>query len=310
MKKSVRLIMKKHFLEILIILVFVIASCAKNNPLATDAGVLKSGLGKLLYSSSMLYQKAINFFYLISSCFRKNISIVIVRHQDERNAFTYRNVCLNASNQYRITVFAPAFINANFHSQRFSIIGNIYQDGRYPTPQTITEKNISTFYIIEPLFDFLKTNFGMIATNYNIFGHSGRGQFLHRFVLIIPNTRYKKAIAANFKRLLPADGVSNFHDEIMNYPTTSIHPKRYFDRQLYFTANALDNDRSDCPLRHNTIGDLQGLNFLDCANYFFSKCHSYAHNVHSEFNWQFHIVVNSNHKAAKMSNHAVHTLFS
>ena len=66
----------------------------------------------------------------------------------------------------------------------------------------------------------------------------------------------------------------------------------------------------DPSLRHNTASDLQGLNRLDRANYFFSKSQTYANSVQSTFNWQFRTVANSGHDATLMSNDAIKLLFN
>ena len=301
--------MKNLFLEILIIVFFTITSCTKSNPAATDSSLLNSGSSKFVFRYSVLPQKPINVFYHIPSGDRENMPIVMVFHGDERNANYYRDIWVNASNQYGFMVFSPEFTNAYFPGGSSYIIGNVYQDGNYPTPQTLNKESVWTFSIIEPLFDFIKTKSGSNVPNYDLFGHSGGGQFVHRFVLLQPNARYNKAIAANSGWFTVPDGVANFPYGIMNCPITSIQPNSYFGRQLYIIVGALDNNSSDSSLRHNTDSDLQGLNRLDRANYFFSKSQDYAQAVQSEFNWQFHIVANSGHDATKMSNDAIHILF-
>lgn len=301
--------MKNLFLEVIIVLLFTITSCTNSTTSGTDSALLNSGSGKFVFRYSELPKKPINIFYHIPSGDRKNMPIVIVFHGDERNAIDYRNIWVNASEQYGFMIFAPEFSNADFPGGSSYIIGNVYQDGNYPTPQTLNKESIWTFSIIEPLFDYIKANSGSNALTYNMFGHSGGGQFVHRFVLLKPNARYKTAIAANSGWYSVADGVANFPYGIMNCPITSIEPNKYFSRQLYITVGALDNNSSDSSLRHNTASDLQGLNRLDRANYFFSRSQDYAQAVHSEFNWKFRVVPNSGHDATKMSNEAVHILF-
>jgi hypothetical protein len=302
--------MKNLFLEVITGLFFTITSCTYSNPTATDSTLLNSGSGKFVFGYSELPQKPIKVFYHIPFGDRKNMPIVIVFHGDERNSIDYSNICVNASNQYGFMVFAPEFSNADFPGGSSYSIGNVYQDGNYPSPETLNKESIWTFSIIEPLFDFIKTNTGSTALIYNMFGHLGGGQFVHRFVLLKPNDLYNMAIAANSVWFTVPDGVANFPYYIMNSPIASIQPNSCFGRQSYITGDVLDNDSSDSSLRHNTASELQGLNRLDRANYFFAKSQAYAQAVHSEFNWQFRFVPNSGHNATKMSNNAVHILFS
>ena len=142
-----------------------------------------------------------------------------------------------------------------------------------------------------------------------MFGHSAGGQFVHRFVLIKPNARFNKAVAANSGWYSVPDGIANFPYGIMNSPISAINPNNYFSRQLYITVGALDNNGLDSSLRHNTASDMQGLNRLDRANYFFSKSQIYANSVQAIFNWQFHTVANSGHDASLMSNDAIRILY-
>ena len=89
--------------------------------------------------------------------------IVIVFHGDERNANEYRDIWVNASNQYGFMVFDPEFNSIDFPGGSSYIIGNVYQDGNFPTTQTLNNESVWTFSMIEPLFDFIKANSGSDA---------------------------------------------------------------------------------------------------------------------------------------------------
>lgn len=301
--------MKNLLIKISIFLLLIFTSCSKDKASTDQVNHLNAGANQFVFTYSGLPQKPINIFYNIPSGNRTNMPIVLLFHGDERNAKEYRDIWINASNQYGFMVFAPEFTTADFPGGSSYIIGNVYQDGNYPTPQTLNNESVWTFSVIEPLFDYLKTNSGSGALSYDMFGHSGGGQFVHRFVLLKPNARYNKAVAANSGWYTVPDGVANFPYGIMNCPITAISSNNYFSRKLYVTVGALDNNGSDASLRHNTASDLQGLNRLDRANYFFSKSQTYANSVSATFNWQFHTVPNSGHDATLMSNDAVNLLF-
>jgi len=288
----------------------VLIACGKDSSDLSQTNDFKNGANNFVFTYSGLPQKPINVFYNIPPGDRANMPIVLVFHGEERNAEEYRNIWINASNQFGFMVFAPEFNNADFPGGSSYNIGNVYQDGNYPTIQTLNDESIWTFSVIEPLFDFIKTNSGSSALTYNMFGHSGGGQFVHRFVLIKPNARYNKAIAANSGWYTVPDGISNFPYGILSCPIASINPNSYFSRKLYITVGELDNNGSDPSIRHNTASDLQGFNRIERANYFFSKSHSYANTMQSAFNWQFHTVANSGHDATLMSNDAVSLFFN
>ncbi|GIS00762.1 MAG: hypothetical protein CM15mP102_15820 [Flavobacteriales bacterium] len=54
-----------------------------------------------------------------------------------------------------------------------------------------------TFSIIDQLFDFIKSETSSNETSYNAWGHSGGAQFLHRFVLYMPESKLKTAVCSN-----------------------------------------------------------------------------------------------------------------
>ena len=301
--------MKNILIKILLFSLFIFTSCSKDKTNIDQATVFNAGVNQFVFTYSGLPQKPINVFYNIPNGNRTNMPIVIVFHGEERNASEYRDIWINASNQYGFMVFAPEFNNVDFPGGSSYIIGNVYQDGNFPTAQTLNNESVWTFSMIEPLFDLIKANSGSGANTYNMFGHSGGGQFVHRFVLLKPNARFDKAIAANSGWYTVPDGVANFPYGIMNSPITAISPNNYFSRKLFITVGRLDNNGSDPSLRHNTASDLQGLNRLDRANYFFSKSQIYSNTTQSTFNWQFHTVANSGHDAVLMSNDAINLLF-
>ena len=302
--------MKNYLVGIRILLFFVLVSCSKDNPETVDLNMLSSGSNKFVFTYSGLPQKPINVYYNIPTGDRKNMPIVIVFHGEERNAAEYRNIWINASNQYGFMVFAPEFNATDFPGGSSYIIGNVYQNGNSPTPQTLNDESTWTFSVIEPLFDFIKTKTESNTLYYDMFGHSGGGQFVHRFVLFKPDARFNKAIAANSGWYSVPDGEASYPYGIMDSPLTSISPSKYFKRELYITVGELDNDGADSSLRHNPASDLQGLNRLDRANYFYTKSQGYAQTTESEFNWKLYIVPNSGHDATKMSNDAVNRLFN
>jgi poly(3-hydroxybutyrate) depolymerase len=179
--------MKNHLVEIVLFSIFIFISCSKDNVASNQENLLNSGSNQFVFTYSGLPQKPINVFYNIPAGNRTNMPIIIVFHGDERNASEYRDIWVNASNQYGFMVFAPEFNSINFPGGSSYIIGNVYQDGNFPTAQTLNNESVWTFSMIEPLFDFIKVNSGSESNTYYMFGHSGGGQFVHRFVLLKPN---------------------------------------------------------------------------------------------------------------------------
>lgn len=301
--------MKTQYFRIQLILFFVLSSCAKDSSSTLDSGQLNSGTNQFIYTYSGLPQKPLNVFYHIPSGDKKNMPVVFIFHGEERNAKYYRDIWINAANKFGFMVFAPEFNAVDFPGGSSYIIGNVYQDGNFPTSETLNSESVWTFSIIEPLFDYIKTTFESSTASYDMFGHSGGGQFVHRFALFKPNARFNKAIAANSGWYTVPDGIANYPYGIMNSPLAAIAPNNYFRKQLTISIGAVDNNGSDSSIRHNVAADLQGLNRLERANYFFTNSQNYAQKNKNEFNWKLRIVPNSGHDPVKMSNDAVNILF-
>jgi len=290
-------------------LIIILASCGTGSEAVGQTNDFKNGADKFIFTYAGLPQKPINVFYNIPSGDRTNMPIVFVFHGKERNASDYRDIWTSASNQYGFMVFAPEFNDADFPGSNGYSLGNVFQDGNNPSPQTLNNESVWTFSVIEPLFDYIKNNVKSSQSAYDLFGHSGGGQFVHRFVLFKPNARYNRAIAANSGWYTVPDGVANFPVGIVNSPIINSDPTSYSGRKLYITVGELDTNSDDPSLVHNTAVDLQGMNRFDRANYFFAKSRDYATTVHANFVWQFRTVPNSGHSATLMSKDAIKLLF-
>ena len=62
---------------------------------------------------------------------------------------------------------------------------------------TPEEPDVSAFDAIEPLFAAARQGMGLEAETYALFGHSAGAQFVHRYMMLTPDTRVARAVAAN-----------------------------------------------------------------------------------------------------------------
>ena len=117
--------MKNHLLKIILFSFFILISCSKDNVVSNQENLLNSGSNQFVFTYSGLPQKPINVFYNIPAGNRNNMPIVIVFHGDERNASEYRDIWVNASNQYGFMVFAPEFNSISGSGEVDQIFNNI-----------------------------------------------------------------------------------------------------------------------------------------------------------------------------------------
>jgi hypothetical protein len=308
---SFKTFVSNNKLLFLTFLIIAFAACSKKTS-TTPVEAIIYGTNFFNFTYAGLPQKPIKVFYHIPQGDKTNMPILLIFHGDERNAEDYRNWCIAYANQYHFMVFAPEFTVQNFPGASGYSIGNVYTDGNNPTPLTLIPQNQWTFSYIEPLFDSIKAATGSIRNTYKIFGHSGGGQFVHRFVLFKTTARYDTAIAANsgwYTVANPTIAYPNYPYGVSNSPLATVNPTNYFTRKMIVSIGQLDNNANDPSLRHNAFADAQGLNRLDRANYFFQKSQAYATSANTTFNWKFNIVPNSGHDAQLMMDAAVKLLF-
>ena len=119
--------------------------------------------------------------------------IVFVMHGGGRNADDYLDAWVELADKNNLLVVAPEFEN------KFSkYTTNDYQEGNLLTFfGTKNPKSEWAFTVVENIFDHIKSANDITNDQYDIFGHSAGGQFVHRMVMLMPESRIGTAIAAN-----------------------------------------------------------------------------------------------------------------
>ncbi len=302
---------KKILSAIVFPAILLLTSCSQHDlPPAAEPDSLQAGSSWFTYNYSSLPNKPIRVFYHIPPGDTRNMPVVMVFHGDERNAEDYRDIWVDAANQHGFMVFAPEFTEQYFPGGNYYILGNVFTDGNNPTSAIQNPEAQWTFSAIEPLFDEIKQKTGNTSATYEMYGHSGGGQFVHRFVLLKPQARYNHAIAANSGWYTVPDTSVNFPYGLGNSPAENTPPASYFSRKLTVQVGALDNNGSDPSIRHNQFADAQGMNRLERANYFYQQSQAKAAAASSAFNWQLQVVPNAGHDPVITSQYAVNLLFN
>lgn len=301
---------KKILYIIFYFLLFVQISCSRHDlPPEAEPENLESGTGWFTYNYASLPNKPMRVFYHIPPGSRADMPVVMVFHGDERNAEDYRDIWIDAANQYGFMVIAPEFTEQYFPGGNYYILGNVFTDGNNPASSIQNPEPQWTFSVIEPLFDKVKQKTGSTVQTYDMFGHSGGGQFVHRFVLLKPDARYDRAIASNSGWFTVPDTSVYFPYGLDGSPVENTPPGNYFSRRLTVQVGALDNNGNDPSIRHNQQADAQGMNRLERANYFYQQSQQIAAGTSSPFNWEFRIVPNAGHDPVLTSHDAVNILF-
>ena len=133
--------------------------------------------------------------------------VVFVMHGMGRNAEEYLDAWVGAAEQRRMLLVAPEFDNplSNY-------VTRDYQEGNVRAVDgALNREEEWAFTVIENIFDRLQADNAWAIPAYDIFGHSAGGQFVQRMVMLKPEARIRRAVAANA-------GTYTFPDPQTAYP--------------------------------------------------------------------------------------------
>ena len=116
-----------------------------------------------------------------------NTPVVFVMHGTNRNADDYRDAWIDIAQACGIVVVAPAFDRRHFPGAAGYNLGEPLE--RAP--------DVSAFDAIEPLYLSVRERLGLREAGYGLFGHSAGAQFVHRYMMLTPDTHVTRAVAAN-----------------------------------------------------------------------------------------------------------------
>jgi pimeloyl-ACP methyl ester carboxylesterase len=232
-----------------------------------------------------------------------------VLHGTERNANQYRNAIIVKAESKGFIVIAPEFSEQNFPGGDAYNLGNVFEDGDNPSANTLNPENEWTFSIIEPLFDYVKTQINNNNTQYHVFGHSAGAQFVHRFLMFKPTARVANAV-------ISAAGWYTFPNNVVypygqsQSPLENMSISSFLSKKVFVQVGQFDNNPNDAGLRHTVLADAQGLNRKDRAENYYDFCQQLALNSNITFNWAFNSVANADHDYIKASENAANLIFN
>ncbi|MEC9465378.1 MAG: hypothetical protein VX834_06320 [Myxococcota bacterium] len=283
--------------------------CDPNNYIEpeTDTPLL---VGKGVFSFqeyAPLANKPINVFYYVPSTATPSSEVVFIIHGNNRNAEDYRDAWVTKAEEYGLVIVAPEFNQALFSGSSNFLLGNVFADGENPSPATLQAEEVRTFALIEPLFDSILTKTGNNSEHYTMFGHSGGGQFLHRFLIFVPHGRYERVVAANA-------GWYTVPDDAISFPyglgMTSHNDQSFFERSLIIHIGTLDDNPNSGALRHTEEADAQGMHRYARAHHFYARSQAIADQTTHSFNWLIEDVEGVGHDHEGMSQYAADYLFA
>ena len=181
-----------------------------------------------------------------------NSRILFVMHGVNRDADRYRDEWAGLAVKHRFIVIVPEFSRSDFPGAASYNTGFFAEEDGTLRPRTRW-----SFAAIEPLFDETRRRFGTAAERYSLYGHSAGAQFVHRFVMFMPEARIEQAIAANAGWYTMPDPALAFPYGVEGAPVAPDTLKAVLAKPLTVLLGTADTDRADPNLRKTPEADAQ-----------------------------------------------------
>jgi len=242
------------------------------------------------------------FTYLPRGVDPKTARIVFVMHGHGKNAEGYRDVWVEHADKYRFMVVTPLFDQAQWGGGEYSYSSVEGRDGDVHDP------SLWSFNVIEHLFDAIKADTGNQSARYFIYGHSEGGQFVHRLVLMLPDARYEKAVAANAGWYTMPRFDVRFPFGLGNSPVSRESLRKSLGRNLVVLLGELDTDPNHKELNKSARAEAQGATRWDRGHAFVKTAELAAQELQTPLAWRLRTVPNEAHQNSRMSKAAAAVL--
>lgn len=272
-------------------------------PEITEIKKINSGIDSfVIYAYKDSERKSIKVWTYKPESWNDKDKIVFVMHGGGRNADDYLKAWIELADENNLLIIAPEFEN------KFSkYTTNDYQEGNLFTFfGTKNPKSEWAYTVVENIFDHIKSVNNITNEQYDIFGHSAGGQFVHRMVMLMPESRIRTAISAN-------SGFYSLPNENLEFPyglkKTEIDLKsdlqKAYKKRLIILLGELDNDPSLGTFRTTDLAMEQGAHRLERGTIFFNSNKELKNKNNWIFNWEMDTIKNVGHDYKKMSKNAI-----
>ena len=287
------------FLLLLSVTGYIYLYVLPKGPEITETSKINVGIDSfVIYAYKNSQRKSIKVWTYKPESWNDKDKIVFVMHGGGRNADDYLNAWTELADKNNLLIVAPKFEN------KFSkYTTNDYQEGNLFTFfGTKNPKSEWAYTVVENIFDHIKSVNNISNQQYNIFGHSAGGQFVHRMIMLMPESRIGTAISAN-------SGFYSFPNENLEFPygiqNTEIDLEKSYNKRLVILLGELDNDPSLGTFRTTDLAMEQGAHRLERGTTFYNANKELKKVNNWTFNWEMDTIKDVGHDYKKMSKSAI-----
>lgn len=196
---------------------------------------------------------ALRVWYWVPDEVDATTPIVFVMHGVKRDADRYLAEWVPLAERHGFIVVVPEFNQASFPGSLGYNTGYFTEPDGQPRPRAQW-----SFAALEPLFDAVKARTGTRVPRYSLYGHSAGAQFVHRYVLFMPEARLRRAVAANAGWYTRPDLTIAYPYGLAGSPVGEEELKRALDKPLTILLGTADTDTADPNLRTSRQANAQG----------------------------------------------------
>ncbi|MCD2497232.1 hypothetical protein [Microbacterium nymphoidis] len=279
-----------------LLIVAAVPACAATAPASSGL----SGRGK--FELAVPGRPTIPVYYVSGEHATRNATILIVMHGVERNAADYRNSWTDLVRDRDVVVLAPQFSAADFgDAEGYNLGGVGGSDAGEPADVTA-----GSYGYIQPLFEAARDRIGGEQHSFEMFGHSAGAQFVHRYVMLVPDAPVSLAVAANAGWYLMPDDGADFPFGLGGGAAPVFDPALAFSRRLVVMLGTADTGSDN--LRTDDDAMRQGATRLARGEEFFARAEAVAHDDGVAFRWRVQEVPGVGHDQEKMARAAAAVL--
>lgn len=267
-------------------------------------------------------------FYHRPESFTASSPILIVVPGSGRDANEYRDAWIEASEAHGALVLSPRYAEEDYDFGDYhmggllddmTLTGSVeYVEGS--NEAILDEDGFSYRVNSEPrewifgdfdrLFERVASAVGSRRRGYDLFGHSAGGQILHRLVLLHPDSKANRILAANSGFYTMPDLDAELPFGLENAPVEREDLRRSFrERLVLFIGEEDDEDETGGILLRSPSADRQGTHRLERGRHFYREAEAAADAMGAEFAWRLEIVPGVGHDHEGMSEAAAEYLY-
>ena len=264
--------------------------------LAADSAIIATGAGQFIYSiREGAAERSIKIWTYRPKALAAENLVLFVMHGVGREGERYRNEWRSYAEHARALLLVPEFSTASFPGRR---------NYSAPQPADAVDNDGATpaaFAAIGQIFDSVVKANKLTASDFRLYGHSAGAQFVHRFILSVPDARAKVAVAANAGWYMMPEFETNFPYGLKGSGVSAESLQRALGRKLIVLLGEKDTDPNHPQLNRSAQAMRQGANRLERGQTFFYSAERQAETLHMPFNWELHTVPNVAHSNAGMA---------